>query len=315
MRFFLIFFFMAVSILHGEEAITYFSSGGRFGDQLLAYLHAKWFSYKYDIPLLYKPSYYLSGLNLDSVEKHFENQPFKEEIEVKSLSSFLPKDDNRSILYICNHFPETPYERDIQKTTLSIDWKDEGFRSLVKGLLTPKKELKLIQPKSGCINVALHLRIGRLYDPIYSNQCFPLKFPDYSYYTEALKKVISCFEGKPIYCFIFTDDLYLSMFMSKFTDEIKNKEVIFDYRKEGFYYENVLEDFFSFFNFDVLIRPDSYFSIIPSLLNDYAIVIAPKTFHRKMCDVIIDEFDISINEKLYQKLKQRPCPVINACSK
>ncbi|HEV7737800.1 MAG TPA: hypothetical protein VGO47_10580, partial [Chlamydiales bacterium] len=36
------------------QAITYEFSGGRFGDNLLAYFHAKWVSYKYNIPFFYK---------------------------------------------------------------------------------------------------------------------------------------------------------------------------------------------------------------------------------------------------------------------
>ena len=41
--------------LHAEEVITYELSDGRFGDNLLSYLHAKWISHEKKIPLLYKP--------------------------------------------------------------------------------------------------------------------------------------------------------------------------------------------------------------------------------------------------------------------
>ncbi len=53
------------------------------------------------------------------------------------------------------------------------------------------------------------------------------------------------------------------------------------YRKEENHHtKNVLEDFFSLFHFDVLIRPRSNFSIVPQLLHDYAIVYYPAEYIR-----------------------------------
>ncbi|MFA5306719.1 MAG: hypothetical protein WC365_04680, partial [Candidatus Babeliales bacterium] len=52
----------------GISAVTYGLSGGRFGDNLLCYVHAKWISYKYHIPLLYFPFEYSSHLVFDEAE-------------------------------------------------------------------------------------------------------------------------------------------------------------------------------------------------------------------------------------------------------
>ena len=41
------------SELKSETAISYKLSGGRLGDNLIAYFHAKWLAYKYNLPLLY----------------------------------------------------------------------------------------------------------------------------------------------------------------------------------------------------------------------------------------------------------------------
>ncbi|MEK7340283.1 MAG: class I SAM-dependent methyltransferase, partial [Verrucomicrobiota bacterium] len=41
------------SELKSETAISYSLSGGRLGDNLIAYFHAKWLAYKYNLPLLY----------------------------------------------------------------------------------------------------------------------------------------------------------------------------------------------------------------------------------------------------------------------
>ena len=82
-------------------------------------------------------------------------------------------------------------------------------------------------------------------------------------------------------------------------------KITFDWRKdENSCKKNVLEDFFSFKNFDIVIRPDSNFSLVPSLIYDYAIVFAPKhaVYNKEKRQKIIDEINISINDKLCQKL-------------
>ena len=65
---------------------------------------------------------------------------------------------------------------------------------------------------------------------------------------------------------------------------------------------NVLEDFFSLFNFDILIRPQSNFSIVPSLLKDYAIVYAPRDFIREDKTITITKTELVVNQELYQML-------------
>src|ERR1700728_1817882 len=58
-----------------QSYITYALSGGRFGDNLLAFMHAKWFSYRFKLPLLYKPFPYSDQLQLSLDEK-----PYRQEI-------------------------------------------------------------------------------------------------------------------------------------------------------------------------------------------------------------------------------------------
>ena len=52
--------------------VTYTFSGGRFGDNLISYLHAKWVAYRAGVPLLYKPFGYSGMLVMDEEEERFE---------------------------------------------------------------------------------------------------------------------------------------------------------------------------------------------------------------------------------------------------
>lgn len=304
MKFILTFFYITVAIISSaNEAITYSFSGGRFGDQLLSYLHAKWLSYEYDIPILYQPFPYSSELTLDNVENRFEKEIFKEHIYIKTVESILPKNKSRSILYTCPYFAEAEYERNRYCCKVMVNWKDPDFRLLVKSLIMPKKKLQLIEPSSESVNIAVHARLGGGYDSRSMNHSFPLKLPSFNFYIDGLKKIASYFEGRSLYCFVFTDDPDPETVAKLLKEGVNDERIVFDYRKENHHTKNVLEDFFSFFNFDALVRPDSNFSIIPSVINDYAIVISPKTYHRANNDEVeVDKFEIAINQKLYQDL-------------
>lgn len=78
--------------------------------------------------------------------------------------------------------------------------------------------------------------------------------------------------------------------------------ISFNYRKTGNRQDaNVLEDFFSLFNFDVLIRPESNYSIVPALLHDYMIVCSPVEYVLNGKVATITRLDVSVNEALYQE--------------
>jgi len=124
------------------------------------------------------------------------------------------------------------------------------------------------------------------------------------FYVDALLKMLDYFKGKSIYCHVFTDAADPESIIELIQAGIKCRDsIVFAYRKEHNRHDfNILEDFFSFFNFDAMIRPKSNFSIIPSLLKDYAILIHPKTAIIKYGAPFIDQMEIVIHDDLYQKL-------------
>ena len=128
-------FLLATASLTAHDGVTYEFSGGRFGDNLLAYLHAKWVAHREGIPLLYKPFPYSSELALDEREV-----PFKEGDRALTVP----------------YFPETQWEvrhtRDKDGKAWSyfaVDWSDCEFRQMAAELIAPKQPLSLIRPPPG----------------------------------------------------------------------------------------------------------------------------------------------------------------------
>ena len=75
--------FLSGQVLAKKVYLTYDLPGGRFGDQLLSYMHAKWLSYTYDLTLLYKPFIYSEALMVDDEEKKFsDKKSFRKIIDV-----------------------------------------------------------------------------------------------------------------------------------------------------------------------------------------------------------------------------------------
>lgn len=312
------------------SAVTYNFSGGRFGDNLISYLHAKWISYKYEIPLLYKPFQYSEQLVLHEKEKIYKEEDllqYKNVIEFK-LGDNLNIDKNSKTLYVIPYFAESLEEYKEPQIGINlknfnrekffcfeVNWNDEFFLKEIKELIKPINKLNLIFPPKDLISIAVHVRKnsgGRdnllldglpveKYDPtfVYLDIAYPLKCACDMYYIEQIKNISQIFKNKKIYVYIFTDDPNPEMIAQKYKNKINNDQIIFDYRKtENNYYTNVLEDFFSLLNFDCLIRSDSNFSLTASKVGSFDVQISPvhhKWVGRKL---LIDQVKIEFSKKL-----------------
>jgi len=290
-------FFM--STLFGNSAITYDFSGGRFGDNLLTYLHAKWCAYQYRLPFLYKPFNYSSELNMDVEEKRYsENFYFYRNEIVLNRQKYTPHGENT--IFVCPYFPEIKWELKRENYfTFPVDWKNKEFRSHVRHMISPRNFLELIYPPENMLSIAIHMREGGGYDDEEHKFKHPLKTPPVSFYSESLKKILQMFPGQPMFCHIFTDALDPQGWINKMLADLpENVPIQFCYRKHGNRHDsNVLEDFFSFFNFDVLIRAESNYSIVPSLIHDYALVCYPMEYSIKGRVVTIDQIKVEINQE------------------
>lgn len=297
-----------------QSVVTYDFSGGRFGDNLLSYLHAKWFSYEHGLPLLYKPFPYSSSLVLHAKEIHYRDRALRKKLGLRpsfkttlAKWSFYSKIPFFSFCYQCPYFPEDPSELvGGGFFSFKVNWKDERFRDMLRELIAPLGPMAIIKPPPDRMSVALHIRDGGGFDQGYYRLELPLKFPPLSFYIDGLKYILTLFPDQPIYCHLFTDAQNPEELVKNIQQSLPvNSLIEFNYRKENNRHDaNILEDFFSLFEFQALIRPSSNFSIIPSLLKDYAIVYAPKTFRSDGKSVVIREADIQINENIYQRWRQ-----------
>jgi hypothetical protein len=113
-----LFLLMILSMsLFGEKhkrptSITYTRSGGRLGDNLIAYMHAKWLAYVHDLPFLYVPFEYSDQLPLHEVEERYYKgieSEFDAVIQVKNENT-IDLSDTRSILYRVDYFTESRWE-------------------------------------------------------------------------------------------------------------------------------------------------------------------------------------------------------------
>lgn len=316
-------------------AVSYTFSGGRFGDNLLAYARAKWISYTYKIPLLYRPFPYSDQMNLHDIEKPLTRRLQKKYtqkiqyspeviLEKKKDVSFLQNipyipefgftcnpflklkfvflQMHESILYSIPYFPEVSYEHHPKHDYVyfQVDWKDPEFRKVLFESIRPKKRFSKLSLPQNKHCVAVHIRTGRGYDAEDMYRLDPLKFPPIHYYIAQIKQLSKMLKNESLYVQIFTDDPNPQEIANAISTKLSSHKIEVNYfsQKKG-----VLEDFFAMQEFDYLIRSNSNFAILASLLKDYLICISPSHYTCIRDEMIIDTVHYSMhrnigNEKL-----------------
>jgi len=245
---------------------------------IVNYTHAKWLSYKYDIPLLFKPFQYSEQFEFHVKEKHFSRLDSYYTIhELRQLLD-LQIAINKPTLFLVKHSPDS-YEEHLAvnwgNPYVPVNWKDPGFKKLMCELIKPRFDLNLIYPPENVISVALHYRSGVGFDCELARRYHPLRFLLDEYYIEQLTTLHKLVNHEPMYVYIFTDHpdprAVVNLFKPYFPDNIE-----FDCRKiENRHDLNVVEDLFSMTKFDCMIRPVSHYSIIASHIADFKIEIYP----------------------------------------
>lgn len=302
--FILVLYFVSFQLNLTGAVITYELSGGRFGDNLLAYCHAKWLSYKYKIPIFYKPFEFSDQLVFHNVEfqMKFNN------INKIHLTNKLDINANDSCIYSVPYFSEVKDEHKInpQWIYFKVDWNDPDFKKHIKNMIYPiNLKMDYLKLPKDRTSVAVHIRTGGGYDQLstnsndtfndYINFVFPLKFPPISFYIEQIKKISELLDNIPLYVYIFTDDANPQLLIEKISQEIQYKNIFFDFRKQGnAHNKNVLEDFFALTKFDCLIRGQSNFSLMASKISDYKIEISPIDYYRENNKPVINNIEINI---------------------
>lgn len=282
------------------SAIKYSFSGGRFGDNLIAYFHAKWIAYKYGIPFLYSPFPFSEQFKMHDRDQCLEDFDFSEIFVIndeKQISS-IPK----------GTLIEVPYSPECVVDYLSlpkglpyiqVDWEDPIFHAEVVRCLTSKKYIPTIHVPKNYISLGVHVRRGGGFDNYEAARCiWPLKFPPDDYYLEQIKTISKIFPNKKIYVYIFTDDQTPRSIVDSFKSKLQNPNLIFDCRAQGNNpSSNILEDFFSMSKFDCFIGCKSNYSMMAMQLAHHFISILPMNYEVKDGAIVVNEVEIRFRKK------------------
>lgn len=281
------------------SAITYGFSGGRLGDNLLAYLHAKWIAYKYQMPFLYKPFDHSDKFQFSQMDQKYEASQFSfchmlsiaREQEINQLA--------QSTLFEIPYFPNSQFEYEtvnlFHLPFFQPNWDDPNFRSEVVECLKPIDSINTLELPQDCMTVALHIRRGGGVDSQDERNRVPLKFPPDSYYIKQLKLIAHIFKNIPLYVHIFTDDPNPQKLIDKYKKFFDSSRISFACRTgDNGPHINILEDFYSLTKFDCIIRSESNFSVVASKLGNYQIEIGPAHYRRiSNQKIVIDQIELT----------------------
>lgn len=285
-------------------AVTY-ELIGRFGDNLLAYMHAKWLSLYYarrgyNLPVFYKPFLFSTQLRVHDLERACSRGHLASLSRIISLKNhkWTELERRSDVLYEIPYFPYDLEKEPGNWTAFEVDWKDAEFKRELKRVISPRCPLPKFELPTDKITVAIHVRRGGSFEEL--NLGFPFKFPDDSYYLEQLKTLDTLFNHRPLYVFIFTDDREPLKILKTFQDYFeKFSHITFDCRHTQTDHNiNVLEDFFALTKFDCLIRPDSNFSVCAAKISDYLVEIEPKTCYVAGNKSIVSEANVIVDQQL-----------------
>lgn len=300
---------MSGKFLGLPAAVTYDFSGGRFGDCLLSYCHAKWIAHIHKMPLLYKPFEYSKYLMMDLLEMPYAPElaeQFDRTVLVDKETIF---DRESGTLYIVPFFPESIFNRHdtVFPYLFTVDWRQKEFKQELQRMIRPINPCAIPEIPAGMISVAVHVRRGTGWDipnyritPAQLTASHPLRFAPDSFYISQLKRIIDFFPGAPIFAYLFTDHNDPQALADQYQAAVKCPRMIIKCRQtENNEFVNVLDDFFALTHFDCLIRPDSNFSYVSSKVADHKLIIAP--WHGTVTgeQTLIDEISIELLQEFF----------------
>lgn len=282
--------------IQSRNAITYVLNGGRLGDQLINYFHAKWLAMKYNLVFICEPFKYSDEFHLDSwLSKSKPTPKFEKQIEIK-VESVL-KTSAKGILFKLPYYPECEFGyRSIFIKKIMVDWEDPIFRKEMKKCLTPREKIKTIPLPTDMITVGVHVRRGSGRDKASYHNTFPLKFPTDRYYIEQIRRLGKIFKDQKLYVFILTDDLNPQKIVDDYTKKLDNSQFVLDCRKEGVDSPSCfLEDFVSLRKFDCMIICQSNFSLIQTKVKDYKVLVTPMHAVKHEGEWVVDDVEVLFN--------------------
>ncbi len=283
-------FFLLLFVTHtllGEAKITYGFSGGRLGDHLIAYLHAKWISYEKQLPLLYIPFEQSDAFLLHELEN-----PLPPHQNVTVLKNLSLLDRAKDLVYQIPYAPD--YLQEYQRIPglaavcpfIKVDWEDKAFIECVRPFLSPRFPIETIPLPKDKITVALHIRrtVGVDVNPKLVGY-YPYKFLPDQFYLDQIRWVYEEMGKKPLYVYLFSNDPDIGKVAEQYKNTLNLADVTFDWGKG----KDVLTDFYSMMCFDCLIRPQSNLSIVASKFGYQKLVISPEHVNTNRRGILVDK--------------------------
>lgn len=290
-----------------DSAVSYNYKKGRFGDQLLAFSHALWFSHILDMPLIYQPFPYSDQLHMHHDPMLIRHDQFSAQRKIVlnrqqdyiNFLNELAQGSLKNVLLEVPFYPESRYlyETRPQPQFTQVNWDDPQFKERLCSLIAPLKTYPKMPKPQGRVAVALHYRSGLVYDDANFTKNFPLKGPPDTYYRDALALLNQIVAG-PLYIRLFTDHPEPLKVQKKLYSFFPNEDFIIDCRADVTGPDQfVVEDFFALGEFEYLIRPESNFSIMASLLFPFKMVISPVHYHKIKNGIVVDQFLVEYGSK------------------
>lgn len=241
--------------LSSSNGITYGFSGGRLGDNISAYIHARWIAYSKELDFYYRPFKHSDQLVMHDMHKAYEGHGLE---EIHSKDAIFVDPQAKNTMFFLKWYPKNN----------NIHWDDIGFISLLRNEIRPKQSLPLVKIPEGYVAVAIHIRRGGGFDgPLWQDSAithgrsrphtsdvpdnqyqdwkYPTKIPPDQWYIEMIQYLKNLCPSQSFYVYIFTDDSRPDVFAEMYKNALNNPQILFDYRRtENRHNLNVLEDFF-----------------------------------------------------------------------
>ncbi len=179
--------------LETKSAVTYDTQwGGRFGDQTLMYVKARWIAYKVNLPFYYKPFKYSDQLMMHELDVHWAQSKMKKFVTVENICTtkmryrdlYVNVDKyikrNKKILYEIHYYfhPHNwgvaPELYDSQEVSMWRDMlADEEFCADLRRVIQPRGPIETLNLPKDMVTVAVHVRKGGGFDtPLFSVQLY-----------------------------------------------------------------------------------------------------------------------------------------------
>lgn len=271
---------------HPTSAVTYELSGGRLGDNLIAYLHARWIADRFHLPLVRIPFQGSEAFQLHELDPPVNLAQFK---RTQRVTQETPIDSNAdATLYVVPYFSECAYEQRKCPPPFIVQWDDPTFQTQIARCLSPKEPPSPLSLPTDKITIGVHVRRGGNIDAPSAVAMFPLKFPSDAYYLEQIERIARLYPNQPLHIHLFTDDPDPKTLAHQYRSALSNPNLTFSFRTEA----SALDDFYAIPHFDCLILPQSHFSLAASKLGQYTLLILPAHGKRKKGTNQIDRVEI-----------------------